>query len=171
MVFYNLIVQLLSHVQLCNFMDYSTRGFPVLHYFLEFAQIHVYWVSDANQLSLCYSLRSYFLLPLSLKTGPSLHAPKHAHTIPLHGDYSQTASLVFLGNSPFSSYLHGGSLPLDRREPEGKSMSDTQPELLWPAAFSPQAPAARTPWAFPWLLDILSLPLNCPQLPAWPQTP
>ena len=83
------------------------------------------------------SLRSYFLLPLSLKTGPSLHAPKHADTIPLLGDYSQTAS-------PFSSYLHGGSLPSDRREPQGKSMSDTQPGLLWPAAFSPQAPAART---------------------------
>ena len=30
-------------------MDYSTSGFPVLHYLLEFAQTHVYWVSDAIQ--------------------------------------------------------------------------------------------------------------------------
>ena len=30
-------------------MDYSTPGFPVLHYFLEFAQTHVHWVGDAIQ--------------------------------------------------------------------------------------------------------------------------
>ena len=33
-------------------MDCSTPGFPVLHYLLEFAQIHVHWVSDANLLIL-----------------------------------------------------------------------------------------------------------------------
>ena len=27
---------------LCDFMDLSTQGFPVLHYLLEFARIHVY---------------------------------------------------------------------------------------------------------------------------------
>ena len=30
-------------------MDCSTPGFPVLHYLLEFAQIHVHWVGDAIQ--------------------------------------------------------------------------------------------------------------------------
>ena len=30
-------------------MDYSTPGFPVLHYLLEFAQTHVHWVGDAIQ--------------------------------------------------------------------------------------------------------------------------
>ena len=30
-------------------MDCSTSGFPVLHYFLEFAQAHVHWISDAIQ--------------------------------------------------------------------------------------------------------------------------
>ena len=39
-------VQLLSHVQLCHPMDFSTPGSTVL---LEFAQIHVYWVSDDIQ--------------------------------------------------------------------------------------------------------------------------
>ena len=34
-------------------MDCSTPGFPVLHYFSEFAQTHVYWVSDAIQPSHC----------------------------------------------------------------------------------------------------------------------
>ena len=34
---------------LCDPMDCSTPGFPVLHYLLEFAQTHVYWVGDAIQ--------------------------------------------------------------------------------------------------------------------------
>ena len=38
-------------------MDCSTPGFPVLHCLPEFAQIHVYWVSDAiNHLILCHPL-------------------------------------------------------------------------------------------------------------------
>ena len=28
-------------------VDRSTPAFPVLHYLLEFAQIHVHWVNDA----------------------------------------------------------------------------------------------------------------------------
>ena len=31
---------------LCNLMDYSMPGFPVLHHLLEFDQTHVHWVSD-----------------------------------------------------------------------------------------------------------------------------
>ena len=34
---------------LCDPMDCSTPGFPVLHYFLEFTQTHVHWVSDDSQ--------------------------------------------------------------------------------------------------------------------------
>ena len=33
----------------CDSMDCSTPGFPVLHYFLEFAQTHVHWFSDGIQ--------------------------------------------------------------------------------------------------------------------------
>ena len=36
---------------LCNAMDCSMPGFPVLHYLPDFAQIHVHWVSDAIQTS------------------------------------------------------------------------------------------------------------------------
>ena len=32
-----------------DLMDYSTPGFPVLHYLLEFAQTHVHWVGDVIQ--------------------------------------------------------------------------------------------------------------------------
>ena len=41
---------------LCDPMNFSTPGFPVLHSLLEFAQIHVHWISDAIQ-------SSYPLLP------------------------------------------------------------------------------------------------------------
>ena len=34
---------------LCNPMDCSTPGFPVLHYLLELAQTHIPWVHDAIQ--------------------------------------------------------------------------------------------------------------------------
>ena len=36
---------------LCDPIDCSMRGFPVLHYLLEFAQIHVHWFYDAIQSS------------------------------------------------------------------------------------------------------------------------
>jgi len=39
----------LSRVQLCNPMDYSTSGFPILHYLPEFAETHVDGVGDAIQ--------------------------------------------------------------------------------------------------------------------------
>ena len=44
-----IVVQSLSHVRLCNFMDCSTPGIPALHHLEEFAQTHVHWVSDAIQ--------------------------------------------------------------------------------------------------------------------------
>ena len=34
---------------LCNPMDCSRPGFPVLHYLPEFAKVHVHWVSDIIQ--------------------------------------------------------------------------------------------------------------------------
>ena len=35
----------------CDLMDCSIPGFLVLHHFLEFAQTHIHWLSDAIQLS------------------------------------------------------------------------------------------------------------------------
>ena len=36
---------------LCDPVDCSMPGYSVLHYLLEFAQIHVHWIGDAIQLS------------------------------------------------------------------------------------------------------------------------
>ena len=38
-----------SCLTLCDSMDWSTPGFPVLHRLQEFAQTHVHWVGDAIQ--------------------------------------------------------------------------------------------------------------------------
>ena len=35
------------HLTLCDPMNYSMPAFPILHYFPEFAQIHVHWVGNA----------------------------------------------------------------------------------------------------------------------------
>ena len=43
------LVQLLSHVQLCDPMDCGMPGSPVHHQLPEFTQIHVHWVGDAIQ--------------------------------------------------------------------------------------------------------------------------
>jgi len=43
------VVQSLSHVRLCDPMDRSTPGLPVVHYLLELAQTHVHCVGDVIQ--------------------------------------------------------------------------------------------------------------------------
>ena len=47
-------IQSLSHVQLCDPMNYSTSGFPVYHQLPDFTQTHVHWVGDVIQPSLCH---------------------------------------------------------------------------------------------------------------------
>ena len=54
-------------LMLCDPMDCSTPFFPVLHYFLKFAQTHVSWVSDAIQS--CH--------PLSPPSPPALNLSQH----------------------------------------------------------------------------------------------
>ena len=55
------VVQPLSHVQLCNPMDCCMWGFPVLHYLLSlFKFMSIELVMLSNNLILCYSL---LLLP------------------------------------------------------------------------------------------------------------
>ena len=54
---------------LYNPMDYSTLGFPVLHYLWEFAQTHVYWIGDAIQPSHPLSLPSLLAINLFPASG------------------------------------------------------------------------------------------------------
>ena len=58
----HVVVQLLSRVQLCNHMDCSTEGLPVLHCLLEFVKLlSMEPVKPSNHLILCCPL---LLLPL-----------------------------------------------------------------------------------------------------------
>ena len=59
-------------------MNCSTPGFPVLHYLPEFAQTHVYWVSDAIKLS-----HPLFPLLLSPSTFPSIRVFSNELALPI----------------------------------------------------------------------------------------
>ena len=54
---------------LCNPMDCSMPGFPVLHYLPEFAKTHVHWVNNVIQPSHPLSLPSPLALSLSQNQG------------------------------------------------------------------------------------------------------
>ena len=73
---WTLICNSCSHTKLCptlcDPMNWSMPGFPILHYLLECAQSHVHWVSDAIQLS-------HPLLPPS----PSLILSQHQGLFPV----------------------------------------------------------------------------------------
>ena len=58
---------------LCDLMDCSTPGFPVLHHLLEFVQTHVHWVDDTIQ-------PSHPLLPLS---PPAFNLSQHQDLCPI----------------------------------------------------------------------------------------
>ena len=65
------VAQSLSPVgTLCDHMDCSTPGSPVLHHLLEFAQTHVHWVGDAIQPS--HPLPSFSLFAFHLSQHQSL---------------------------------------------------------------------------------------------------
>ena len=56
-----------SCLTLCNPMNCTTPGFPVLHCLLELAQTHVHWIGDAIQPS----------YPLSPASPPALNLSQH----------------------------------------------------------------------------------------------
>ena len=58
-------VQPSSLVWLCNPMDCSTPVFPVPHHLLEFTQVHVHWIGDANYWF--YSIQYLVHFEVSLK--------------------------------------------------------------------------------------------------------
>ena len=69
---------------LCDPMDCSTLGFPVLHHLLELAQTHFHWLGDAIQLiiSKCPIFSKIILYHLILcpNLSPSLFSLSHTQT-------------------------------------------------------------------------------------------
>ena len=84
-----------SYTTLCNPMDYSTPGFPVLHHLPEFAQIHVHWANDAIQSShsvACFSScfqsfpasRSLLMSRLFISGGQNIGTSTSASVFPMN---------------------------------------------------------------------------------------
>ena len=69
---------------LCDFIYCSTPGFPVLHHFLELAQTHVHWVSNAIQPS----------HPLSSPSPPAFHLSQHQGLFQRVGPPHQVAKVL-----------------------------------------------------------------------------
>ena len=71
---------------LCNLMNCSMPGSPVLHYLQEFAQIHIHWVGDAIQLS----------HPLMPPSPPVLNLSPHQGLFQWAGSSHQVAKVLKL---------------------------------------------------------------------------
>ena len=84
------VVHMQGCVQLCDPMDCSMPGFPVLHRLLEFAQTRVHWVDDAIQ-------PSHPLSPPS----PALHLSQHQGLFLWVGFSHQVAKILQLQHQPF----------------------------------------------------------------------
>ena len=89
---------------LCHPMVCSMSGFPVLHYFLEFAQTHVHWVGDATQLS----------HPLSLLSSPALSLSQHEGLFQWIGSSYQVAKILELQHQSSSEFSGLISFRIDR---------------------------------------------------------
>ena len=78
-------------------MDCSTPGFPVLHYFPEFTQTLVHWVSDAIQPS----------RPLSSPSPPTLSLSQNPGHFQCVGSVNQVANVLELQlqHQSFNEYL------------------------------------------------------------------
>ena len=75
-----------SYLTLCDPMDCSTPGFPVLHHLLELAQTHVHWVGGAIQPS----------HPLSSPSPPALNLSQHQGLFQWVSSSNQVAKVLGL---------------------------------------------------------------------------
>ena len=76
---------------LCDPMDCSTPGLPTPHHLLEFAQVHVHWISDAIQSS----------HPLLLPSPPALNLSQHQGLFQQVTSSHQVAKVLELQHQSF----------------------------------------------------------------------
>ena len=102
-----------SCLTLCNPMNYSMPGFPVLHHLLEFAQTHVHWVYDATQQSNSLSPPSHsfslsesvLMSHLFASGGQSIEASASASVLPVNIEDWFTLGLTELISIQQSKWL------------------------------------------------------------------
>ena len=95
-----------SCLTLCDPMDCSTPGFPVLHYLLEFAQTHIYWVSDTIQPS--HPPSSLLLLP---SVFPSIRVFSNELTLSIRRPKYWSFSFSITPSNEYSGFI---SFRIDR---------------------------------------------------------
>ena len=83
---------------LCDPVDCSTSGFPVLHYLPEFAQTHVHWVSDAIQPSHPHSISSF---------------SSCAQSFPASGAFPMCQLFIFSGQESIRASALASVLPMN----------------------------------------------------------
>ena len=83
---------------LCDPMDCSMPGFTVLHYFPEFAQTHVHWISDAIQPS----------HPLSSPSPPAFNLSQHQGLFQWVSSSHQVAKVLELQHQCHSFQQYSG---------------------------------------------------------------
>ena len=101
-------------------MDCSMLGFPVLHYFLDFAQIHVHWISEAIQpshpllppstlaLNLSQHQGLFQWVGLFTSGGQSIRASASASVLPMNIQDQlplELTGLIFLQSKGLASFL------------------------------------------------------------------
>ena len=82
---------------LCNPMDCSTLGFPVLHYLPEFAQTHIYWVNDVIQPP----------QPLSPSSPPTLNLSQHQGFSPVSQLFASAGQMIGASASVLPMNIQG----------------------------------------------------------------
>ena len=102
-----------SILTVCDPMDRSMPGFPVLHQLPEFAQTHVHWVSDAIQPT--HPLLPLLLLPL---TFPSSRIFSSELALHIRGLKYWSFSLIFSSeySELISFRIDWSDLPRDTQE-------------------------------------------------------
>ena len=119
----------------CNPMDCSMPCFPVLHYLLKFAQIHVPWVDDAIQ--------PYH--PLSPSSPPTLSLSQHQGLLQWVGSSHQVAKVLQLQHQSFQWIFRTDFLKdwLARSPCYPRDSQESSPAPVWRHQFFSAQPPSR----------------------------
>ena len=116
-------------------MDCSTPGFPILHYLLEFVQIHVHWICDAIKSSHPLSPHSPPVLKLSqcqdlfLRVGSSHQVAKVLDLQPQPQPSNEYSGLIYFRIDWFDLLAVQGTLKSLLQHHSSKA------SILWHSAF------------------------------------
>ena len=110
-----------SHSTVCNSMDCSTPGFPVLHHLLGFAQTHVHWVTDASYLTISFSATLFSFCLQSFPASGSFPMSRFYVSGGQSIGASASASVLPINNQPLRGWFSLGLTGLISLQSKGLS--------------------------------------------------